>query len=78
MFIGGASENQALSDTSIVYCTFPMGGTNAVIGILGPKRMDYKKVVASLKYLAQSLGDGSENELPRLGTAEEQDKDGKN
>lgn len=74
VFIGGASENHALSDTSIVYCTFPMGGTNAVIGILGPKRMDYKKVVASLKYLAQSLGDVGEAELPRLGTATDSDK----
>ena len=56
IFFGEDSGDGALADTSIVYCSFPVGSTNAVIGILGPKRMDYKKVVASLRYLAKSMG----------------------
>lgn len=57
IYIGEDCEDAALSDTSLVYCTFPVGNTQAVVGILGPRRMDYKKVVASLKYLAKSMGE---------------------
>lgn len=56
IYIGENSQDDALSDTSLVYCSFPVGNTQAVIGVLGPRRMDYKKVVASLKYLAKSMG----------------------
>lgn len=63
IFFGEDSKNRALADTSLVYCSFPVGNTNAVIGILGPKRMDYKKVVASLKFLAKSMGDSGEGLL---------------
>ncbi len=74
IFLGGNSADSALSDTSLVYCTFPVGGTNAVIGILGPRRMDYKRVVASLKYLADAMSDGKGNFLP--GFPEDDDGEG--
>lgn len=64
IYFGESSENSALADTSLVYCSFPVGNSNAVIGILGPRRMDYKKVVASLKYLAKSIG-GAEEQTPK-------------
>lgn len=66
IFFGEESGDGALADTSLVYCSFPVGNTNAVIGILGPKRMDYKKVVASLKFLAKSMGESAESLLPEV------------
>ena len=63
IFFGEDTGDGALADTSLVYCSFPVGNSNAVIGILGPKRMDYKKVVASLKYLAKSMGASDETLL---------------
>lgn len=63
IFFGEDTKDGALADTSLVYCSFPVGNTNAVIGILGPKRMDYKKVVASLRYLAKSMGQNGEGLL---------------
>lgn len=57
IIIGDDSEDSVLSDTSLVYCTVPIGEQNAVIGVLGPKRMDYKKVISSLKYFAIELAD---------------------
>ncbi len=63
IFFGEDSGDGALKDASLVYCSFPVGNTNAVIGILGPKRMDYKKVVASLKYLAKSMGQNGDGLL---------------
>ena len=76
IYIGDQSGDSVLSDTSIVYCSVPIGGTNAVIGVIGPRRMDYKKVVSSLRYfaeglegLAKGLGNGAEKpkELPGAG-----------
>lgn len=72
IFFGGEGNDGALADTSLVYCSFPVGNTNAVIGILGPKRMDYKKVVASLKFLAKSMGQ-SDDVLLTDGKHEESD-----
>ncbi len=60
IYIGDTASkdpSDALGDTSLVYCSVPMGGTKATIGILGPRRMDYRKVVASLKFLAKGLAD---------------------
>ncbi len=55
IFIGDESTSSALSDTSLVFCSLPTGNTESVIGILGPKRMDYKKVVSTLKQLTHSI-----------------------
>ena len=56
VYIGDENRDEALSDTSVVYCNLPIGnGQNAVIGIIGPKRMDYKKVMSALRKLADTL-----------------------
>ena len=56
VYIGDENRDEALSDTSVVYCNLPIGnGQNAVIGIIGPKRMDYKKVMSALHKLADTL-----------------------
>ena len=56
VYIGDENREVALSDTSVVYCNLPIGnGQNAVIGIIGPKRMDYKKVMSALKQLADTF-----------------------
>lgn len=56
VYIGGENDGSALADTSLVFCTVPVGSTESVIGILGPKRMDYKKVVSTLRQFAESIG----------------------
>ena len=56
VYIGDENRDEALSDTSVVYCNIPIGdGQNAVIGIIGPKRMDYKKVMSALHTLADTF-----------------------
>lgn len=56
VYIGDENRAQELSDTSVVYCNIPIGeGQNAVIGIIGPKRMDYKKVMSALHKLADTF-----------------------
>ena len=56
VYIGDESPVEELSDTSVVFCSLPVGnGQNAVLGILGPKRMDYKKVISALHGLADTI-----------------------
>ncbi len=56
VYIGDENSVEELSDTSVVYCSLPLGkGQNAVIGIVGPKRMDYKKVISALHQLANNF-----------------------
>ncbi len=56
VFIGEENQVEELSDTSVVYCSIPIGnGQSAVLGIVGPKRMDYGKVISALHKLADTL-----------------------
>ena len=56
VFIGDENKAEELSDTSVVYCNLHIGdGQSAVIGIIGPKRMDYKKVMTALRMLADKF-----------------------
>lgn len=58
VYIGEESPVQNMKDCSIVTATYELaeGGTGTV-GIIGPKRMDYKKVVKTLKNLTEELDD---------------------
>ena len=47
-----------MKDCSLVTATYQMPeGAKGRIGIIGPKRMDYKKVVSTLKNLTIELDD---------------------
>ena len=56
VYIGNEAPVQSLKDCSIVTATYELeeGGTGTV-GIIGPKRMDYRKVVNTLKNLTSEL-----------------------
>ena len=47
---------QSMKDCSVVTATYELGeGMRGTIGIIGPKRMDYDKVVGTLKTLMNQL-----------------------
>ena len=47
-----------MRDCSVVTTTYDLGdGMKGTVGIIGPKRMDYDKVVGILKDIAQNLDD---------------------
>jgi heat-inducible transcriptional repressor len=58
ILIGQENTSEDLKDCSLVTATYklPEGG-KGTIGIIGPKRMDYKKVVTMLKDLTVELDD---------------------
>ena len=58
VYIGDETPVQNMQDCSLVTATYKMPeGATGTIGIIGPKRMDYKKVVSTLKNLTIELDD---------------------
>ncbi len=65
VYIGSETPVQSMKDCSVVTATYELGeGMKGTIGIIGPKRMDYDKVVGTLKTLRNQLDElykGDEN-----------------
>ncbi len=56
VYIGNETPGQTMKDCSVVTTTYELGeGMRGTIGIVGPKRMDYEKVVDNLKTLTNQL-----------------------
>ncbi len=56
--IGAENDNPDMQDCSVVTVTYKAGGKNiGTMGVVGPTRMDYGKVMAILKYMSSSLSD---------------------
>ncbi len=66
--IGNEDDELAPPDTGFVFHPITVGGkVVGAIGVIGPQRMDYKKVVASLDYFAKGL-------VGQIGPAEGKDQ----
>ncbi len=56
VYIGQESPIQMMQDCSVVTATYELGeGMYGRIGVIGPKRMDYDKVISTLKTLTAQL-----------------------
>jgi len=58
VIIGQENRDEALQDLSIVignYCS--SGQSRGVIGVVGPRRMDYLRAISSVQYLKSLLGE---------------------
>ncbi len=56
IYIGEESQVETMKDCSVVTANYDLGeGVQGIIGIVGPKRMDYEKVVGTLRTLMQEL-----------------------
>ena len=56
VYIGNETPIQSMKDCSVVTATYELGdGLKGTIGIIGPKRMDYDKVVGTLRNLQSQL-----------------------
>ena len=59
VFIGSESEKEELKNFSIVTFNHLLDGKDiGTIGIIGPTRMDYSKVISVMKYISKKLNDG--------------------
>lgn len=56
VYIGNETPVQNMKDCSVVTATYELGkGMQGTIGIIGPKRMDYEKVVDALATITEQL-----------------------
>ena len=57
VYIGGEGPIKDMKDCSLITANYELGdGMKGVIGVIGPKRMDYEKVVQKLQNLRSQLG----------------------
>lgn len=58
VYIGSESEREELKNFSIVTFNHLLDGKDiGTIGIIGPTRMDYSKVISVMKYISKKLND---------------------
>ena len=63
VYIGNETPVQTMKDCSVVIANYDLGeGIRGTIGIIGPKRMDYEKVLGTLKNLMKQLDATFKNE----------------
>ena len=56
VYIGEENEKEELKDLSIITFKHTINGKDlGTIGIIGPKRMDYSKVISIMKYISKKL-----------------------
>lgn len=61
VYIGDENENEDLKDLSIITFKHKVGNKDmGTIGIIGPKRMNYSKVISIMKYISKRLNDGND------------------
>jgi heat-inducible transcriptional repressor len=53
--IGNEHNEEKLNEYSLVQKEYKIGDLTGTLGIMGPKRMDYSRVVAALVYIAEQL-----------------------
>lgn len=62
VYIGDENENKDLKDLSIITFKHKVGNKDmGTIGIIGPKRMNYSKVISIMKYISKKLNDIDKN-----------------
>ncbi len=55
VYIGGDDSGEVMSDTSMIFKTINVGGKQLSVGVIGPKRMNYSKVIGMINQLATGL-----------------------
>ncbi len=55
VYIGGDDSGEVMSDTSMIFKTITIDGKQLSVGVIGPKRMNYSKVIGMINQLARGL-----------------------
>lgn len=54
--IGEENKEELMKNCSLITTTYNVGETSGTIGVIGPTRMQYKQIVALVKFMAETLG----------------------
>lgn len=64
IYIGEENSITSGGDSSFIFKTFSLGDKIlGAIGVMGPKRMDYSKIIAKLEYFSGNMADIIKNEI---------------
>jgi heat-inducible transcriptional repressor len=55
--IGSENEDIKLNDYSLITKEYKIGETNGTLGIIGPKRMEYSKIVSIVDYMSKMISE---------------------
>ncbi len=55
VYIGTDGDGGAMSDTTMIFKSVNIGGKRVAIGVIGPKRMNYSKVINMISSLASGI-----------------------
>lgn len=55
--IGGEHQLAAMRDCSLVASSYPYGRTRGAVGIFGPTRMDYRRAMGAVAFVARKLAE---------------------
>lgn len=68
--LGGETGIDAMEQTALLYRSVTVGGERlGTIGVLGPQRMDYARIIGILDYMAHRLSELSDGITPQLPSA---------
>jgi heat-inducible transcriptional repressor len=70
IYIGEENQITSGGDSSFIFKTFSLGDKIlGAIGVIGPKRMDYSKIIAKLEYFSGNMADIIKQEIDEKYTA---------
>ncbi len=55
VYIGTENESDAMSNTTLIFKSVNVGGKKVAIGVIGPKRMNYGKVIGMINRLTSGI-----------------------
>ena len=55
VYIGKEDDNDAMRDTTMIFKNINVGGKRVAIGVIGPKRMNYSKVIGMINQLSAAI-----------------------
>ncbi len=55
VYIGTEDESDAMRNTALIFKNVTIGGKQLAVGVIGPKRMNYSKVIGMINQLASGI-----------------------
>ncbi len=55
VYIGTENDSDAMSNTALIFKNVNVGGKRLAVGVIGPKRMNYSKVIGMINQLASGI-----------------------
>lgn len=55
VYIGSEMQNEALEDYSLVVSNYTFGSAGGTIGLIGPRRMDYSRVISLVRSMSEII-----------------------